>query len=172
MASQRRFRVSDGTSHSGTAATSPRLLEPTPPLPPPAFSLLGWTVLGADGRVVGTVDELVIGPAAGRARYLAISLDPDWETRSAAVGRIIAPLACARLRPGRSEITLRALPAADCVRLPSYEGGAISADDEAAIWMTCATVAIPQESESAIDDAAPRPRLLVDNEREMRTSGG
>jgi hypothetical protein len=35
----------------------------------------GWEVLGADGRMIGTVDDLLVDTEALRVRYLAVNLD-------------------------------------------------------------------------------------------------
>jgi hypothetical protein len=112
------------------------------PIPPPAaFSFLGWIVADMDGDVVGTVDDLIIGPAAGRSRYLAIFLDPSLRDAASPARWIIAPLGCARFTLGHGKITLRALAATDCIRHLTYAGGAITTDDEVAIWIACGLVA-------------------------------
>jgi hypothetical protein len=105
-----------------------------PRQPPPAFSLDGWTVTGADGEVVGIVDQLVIGPQAGRSRYMVVRLDDRWLAADGHPRQVIVPLGCTQIVPGRREITLRALGAAACVRMPRYIAGPISEDDETVIW--------------------------------------
>jgi len=44
----------------------------------------GWLVLGADGRMIGEVDDLLVDTEALRARYLDVTLDSEWGGQPAA----------------------------------------------------------------------------------------
>ena len=45
----------------------------------------GWLVLGADGRRIGEVDDILVDTAALRARYLDVTLDLEGEDSAPAV---------------------------------------------------------------------------------------
>ena len=50
----------------------------------------GWEVLGADGRMIGTVDDLLVDTEALRVRYLAVNLDSGLFGEESG-GRLEAP---------------------------------------------------------------------------------
>lgn len=103
----------------GSAAATGRGLEPLSQLDGmrvarSAPDILGWTVRGAKGETVGTVQDLLIEVEARQARYLVVGLDdPDRPT--------LLPIGYVELNGEESYVRAAHLTRDDLTLLPAYE---------------------------------------------------
>jgi photosynthetic reaction center H subunit len=84
----------------------------------------GWTVEGRDGERIGTVQELIVQPAAMTVRYLDVELD-RYRDRSASEPvpedrHVLVPVGFARL--DADKVVLDAFSAAQLGELPAHPG--------------------------------------------------
>ena len=91
----------------------------------------GWEVMGADGRKLGEVDELLVDTAAMKVRYLDVDLDGD-------VGgdperHVLVPIGYARLDREHDRVIVDELAAADLQALPTYDQAPLSRDFETSV---------------------------------------
>ncbi len=88
----------------------------------------GWRVLSADGREIGSVDELIVDTAARKVMYLDCDLD---ETRLKLSGadrdrHILVPMDSATLNRSDRQVTVRGINEGDVLSLPAYRGGPLT----------------------------------------------
>jgi uncharacterized protein (TIGR02271 family) len=98
-----------------------RLSEADYDVAPDEPDVRGWHVVISDDQTIGTVDDLIIDPAAGKVRYLDVDLDHD------AVGldtdrHVLVPVGSARLDTDEEEVVLSGLTRAALLTLPDYDG--------------------------------------------------
>src|SRR6476661_4133453 len=79
----------------------------------------GWLVVGADGRRVGRVSDVLVELHSLTARHLEITLDPDIAARAGA-RTIVVPVESLQVAPIRSLIHLRAVTTDDLVDVPGF----------------------------------------------------
>ncbi len=104
----------------------PRALGPLEPLSAlPEFEIVGgvpdirrWPI-HAGGRRVGTIDDLVVDPAAGKVRYAIVGIEKEGR-------QVLVPVGYLRIRQDAEVVDAPALDEADLRALPTYEPGAIS----------------------------------------------
>ena len=84
----------------------------------------GWEVIGAAHDALGTVQDLIVDPAAEKVRYLVVDHD----------GREVAlPIGLAQLDDGNEQVRIPSLSPADLTAVPGWTGGALERTDEEAI---------------------------------------
>jgi photosynthetic reaction center H subunit len=89
----------------------------------------GWDVLSADGKRIGSVDDLLIDTAAMKVRYLDVEVDDDL----LATGRdrhVLVPIGYARLERDDNRIVIDSLNSDDVSNLPAYGGDRLTRDYE------------------------------------------
>jgi len=91
----------------------------------------GWEVMGADGRKLGEVDELLVDTTAMKVRYLDVDLDA--EVGGAADRHVLVPIGYARLDREHDRVIVDELAAADLRALPTYEHAPLSRDFETSV---------------------------------------
>lgn len=109
----------------------------------------GWRLLGYGDAPLGSIQELLVDPAALKVRFLVAVVGGGGDPQPG-VRRILVPIAAARLDPSRSAVTVEDITGDDLDRLPTYDGQPLSAEDEADIRHAF---------------AAARPRALHDDPR-------
>lgn len=89
----------------------------------------GWDVVGADGRKVGTVNDLIADTGAMRVRYLDVKLD---RSASGADGDrdVLVPIGTARLDDDRDCVMLDSATASRISSLPAYTRGQVTREHE------------------------------------------
>lgn len=91
----------------------------------------GWEVLGADGRKIGEVDELLIDPGAMKVRYLDVELDG-----AAGAGRdrhVLVPIGYARLDREHDRVLVDGLSSAHLRDIPAYDHGPLTREFESSL---------------------------------------
>jgi photosynthetic reaction center H subunit len=91
----------------------------------------GWEVMGADGRRLGEVDELLVDTSAMKVRYLDVDL--DGEVGGGADRHVLVPIGYARLDREHDRVIVDELAAADLQALPTYEHAPLSRDFETSV---------------------------------------
>jgi len=91
----------------------------------------GWEVMGADGRKLGEVDELLVDTTAMKVRYLDVDL--DGELSGDADRHVLVPIGYARLDREHDRVIVDELAAADLRALPTYEHAPLSRDFETTV---------------------------------------
>ncbi|KAA9331984.1 PRC-barrel domain-containing protein [Adhaeribacter soli] len=89
----------------------------------------GWEVLGADGRRLGVVDDLIVDEALMKVRYLDVDIDnslihnnPDHH--------LLVPIGSARLQADGDKVYVNHLDQMTLPRYPLYGGGAVAPEYE------------------------------------------
>ena len=95
---------------------------PTHQISPGEPDIRGWLVVGADGRRVGRVCDVLVELHSLTARHLEIALDPGIAARAGAA-TIVVPVESSEAAPIRSEIHLRAVTTDDLVDVPGFVTG-------------------------------------------------
>ena len=83
----------------------------------------GWPLVTREGARPGTIDDLVVEPAALQARYLVVGLGAD--------ARVLVPIGYVRLDADARAALTPALSADDITALPLLSGAVERADEEA-----------------------------------------
>jgi sporulation protein YlmC with PRC-barrel domain len=88
---------------------------------PGEYDVRGWHVIAANDEKVGTVDDLIIDPAAGKVRYLEVDIDRK------AVGldrdrHVLIPVGSAQLDCKDKVVLLSGMTRAALSTLPDYTG--------------------------------------------------
>ncbi len=92
----------------------------------------GWEVLGADGRRIGEVDELLVDPRAMKVRYLDVDVDEGMAT-GPGDRHVLIPVGYARLDVDRDCVRVDTLEAAALAAMPPYDQGPLRRDYEASL---------------------------------------
>lgn len=95
---------------------------PTHQISPGEPDIRGWVVVGADGRRIGRVCDVLVELHSLTARHLEIALDTSIAARAGAT-TIVLPVESSQAAPIRSEIHLRAVTTDDLVDVPSFVTG-------------------------------------------------
>lgn len=95
---------------------------PTHQISPGEPDIRGWLVVGADGRRVGRVCDVLVELHTLTARHLEIALDPGVAERAGAA-TIVVPVESLQVAPIRSEIHYHAVTTHDLVDVPSFVTG-------------------------------------------------
>jgi photosynthetic reaction center H subunit len=95
---------------------------PTHQILPGEPDIRGWVVVGADGRRVGRVKDVLVELHSLTARHLEVRLDPGVATRAGAT-TIVVPVESLQVAPIRSEVHLRAVTTYDLEDVPSFVTG-------------------------------------------------
>jgi photosynthetic reaction center H subunit len=90
----------------------------------------GWGVLGAGGRRIGEVAELLVDTAAMKVRYLEVALADDLAD-ARGKRRILIPIGYARLDEEDDQIIVDTLNPSSIAAMPAYTPGSITPDLEA-----------------------------------------
>lgn len=80
----------------------------------------GWEVLGADGRTIGQVDELLIDTSAMKVRYLDVDLDDRLGGDDNEDRHILIPIGYAKLHETDNQVLIDGLSSTDVSTLPAY----------------------------------------------------
>ena len=89
-----------------------------------APDLRGWNVFGSDGERVGTAVQLLVDPAALKARYLEVDVLEDlFGLRDDR--HVLVPLEVVELKERGNDAWVGGLTAREVARLPAYIGGAV-----------------------------------------------
>ncbi|MGH7504196.1 MAG: PRC-barrel domain-containing protein [Longimicrobiales bacterium] len=81
----------------------------------------GWDVQSADGRSIGRVDELIVEPAAMKARYLDVELDAS-ALELDGNRHVLIPVGFAELDPDDDRVKLNTVRSSDLATLPAHTG--------------------------------------------------
>jgi sporulation protein YlmC with PRC-barrel domain len=91
-----------------------------------APNLRGWNVFGSDGERLGTATQLLVDPAALKARYLDVKLLDDLfllkDER-----HVLVPLERVELKERGNDAWVQGLTARQAARAPAYVGGPVPA---------------------------------------------
>lgn len=82
----------------------------------------GWDVVTADGMKVGEVEELLMDPAAMKARFLDVSVDEKKLDLEPVDRHILLPAERVRLERNKKRVVVGGLLAGDVARYPQYAG--------------------------------------------------
>jgi sporulation protein YlmC with PRC-barrel domain len=97
-----------------------------------APDLRGWNVFGADGERIGTVQQMLVDPAALQVRYLDVDVYPDLfllkDDR-----HVLVPVERVDIKDRANDVWVTNLSAAEVARLPAYTGGAVTPAMERAV---------------------------------------
>ena len=89
----------------------------------------GWEVRGADGRVIGEVDDLLVDKSAMKVRYLDVDLD-DEIAPGGGDRHIRLPIGYARLDREADCVHVDELRSAEVANLPRYDHTPLSREYE------------------------------------------
>ena len=92
---------------------------PTHQILPGEPDIRGWVVVGADGRRVGRVHDVLVDLHGLTARHLEVKLDPGVATRAGAT-TIVVPVESLQVAPIRSEVHLHTVTTYDLEDVPSF----------------------------------------------------
>jgi hypothetical protein len=95
---------------------------PTHQILPGEPDIRGWVVVGADGRRVGRVHDVLVDLHGLTARHLEITLDRGVAERAGA-STIVVPVESLQAAPIRSEVHLHAVTTYDLVDVPGFATG-------------------------------------------------
>lgn len=95
---------------------------PTHQISPGEPDIRGWLVVGADGRRVGRVNDVLVELHSLTARHLEITLDPGVAERAGAA-TIVVPVESLQVAPIRSVIHLHAVTTDDLEDVPGFATG-------------------------------------------------
>jgi hypothetical protein len=73
----------------------------------------GWDVVARDGGRIGEVDELLVDEAAREVRFLDVTVDEELGGDPDRTGRVIIPIASARLEEADDQVVIDGLTSAD-----------------------------------------------------------
>lgn len=82
----------------------------------------GWSVQSADGSSIGRVDELIVEPAAMKARYLDVQLDTAQLGLDGEERHVLVPVGYADLDTDDDRVRLNVVRASDLLELPAHTG--------------------------------------------------
>lgn len=125
-----------------------------------------WPVFGADERLVGTVDRLMVEPSTQRVRYVAISIfdDADHSSRPAILGSVLVPVGLVRRNNDRNVVVIDGLTSKQLESAPRLLNRAVMRADEDAVL---AAFGLPNSSELPAADFYKSPRF---DERRIRAA--
>ena len=90
-----------------------------------APNLSGWNVFGSDGERVGTVDQMLVDPAAMKIRFVSVDLHDDlFQLQDDR--HVLVPLEFVDLKERGNDAWVRGATAAQIARLPAYTGGTVN----------------------------------------------
>jgi hypothetical protein len=92
----------------------------------------GWPAFACDGRLVGTVDRLMIEVYTGRIRYASIALAPhalDDESTNPR-GSVLVPIGLVHPHDNEQAVRIERLTAADLVAAPRLPSRPVNRGDE------------------------------------------
>src|SRR5687768_5207941 len=84
----------------------------------------GWEVMGADGRKLGVVDDLIVDETLMKVRYLDVDLDSSLITDNPD-HHLLVPIGSARLQEDGDKVYVNHLDQMTLPRYPLYAGGAV-----------------------------------------------
>lgn len=89
----------------------------------------GWDVKTAANGKIGTIDTLIVDPAAMQVRYMEVKVDKDVLGTDDDCD-VLVPISTARLDDDNDVVFIDHLPTTGLTGAPQYSGGPITADDE------------------------------------------
>lgn len=89
----------------------------------------GWDVKTQDGRKLGTVEELIVDPAATTVRYMEVKVD-GREAGTKDDRYLLVPIGTARLDDEHDDVRIDRLPAGGFAGAPTYDRSRFDADYE------------------------------------------
>lgn len=89
----------------------------------------GWNVFSGDDKTIGTVDELIVDPELEKVRYLDLHLNKDIN-RAESDRHLLIPIGYAELDEKRKAVKITTVETVTLLKMPEYEGGAISREYE------------------------------------------
>lgn len=104
-----------------------RLSEADYEVAPGEYDVRGWRVIAANDERIGTVDDLIIDPSAGKVRYLAVDVD----RKVAGLDRdrrVLIPIGNAELDTHDKLVLLSGMTRAAISNLPDYTGANFDTD--------------------------------------------
>ncbi|MBA9077590.1 MULTISPECIES: PRC-barrel domain-containing protein [Rufibacter] len=112
----------------------------------------GWEVIGANGKRIGVVDDLIVDRDLMKVRYLDIDVDkhlllPDTDLR-----HIILPIGAAHLDADSDQVFAPSLTESALGQFPFYRGGVVDSDYE---YRVMHAITQPQETYTAPSSAEP-----------------
>lgn len=91
----------------------------------------GWTVVGSDGREIGTVDHLIGDTGQMQVRYLTVTIDRSLSRDEER--QVLVPIGHVDLDREAERVIVSALDAERALDLPIYGGGRIEPDHDARV---------------------------------------
>ena len=99
----------------------------------------GWPVVGPAGDRIGRVGELLVDPSQMKVRYLEVTLhDPLPNVVATRQRRVVVPIGAAAVEREHDQVRLTH-ESAMLARLPAYQGGDLTRDEERSICETLAS---------------------------------
>ena len=92
----------------------------------------GWEVQSADGRKIGSVDELLIDTNAMKVRYLDVEVDRGMVAEGGD-RHVLIPIGYARLERDGDRVIVDNLSASDLGTLPAYDHAPLTRDFETSV---------------------------------------
>jgi len=92
-------------------------------LAPPMMDIRGWTVLGPEGKPVGTIDRIMLDVPEEKPRYLSV-------TASGGVGHLLLPIGLGTLDRARKQVTFASLKVDTLKALPVLKDDVVTGEVE------------------------------------------
>ena len=93
----------------------------------------GWTVLAADGRKIGSIDELIVDTRAMKVRYLVCRVNEEALGLDRQHRHILIPVGYARLDEDNHNVLLDTIPSSAIAEMPVYSGEQLTRELEAEV---------------------------------------
>jgi uncharacterized protein (TIGR02271 family) len=123
----------------------------------------GWDVIGADGRKIGEVDQLLVDTEAMKVRYLDVDLDDDLLEGNDQDRHILIPIGYARLDEDDDHVIVDQLDTAQIGAIPAYTHQPITRDFETSLRDRFNTDREVRADTTARTDATEREDFYGDN---------
>ncbi|HEV2130615.1 MAG TPA: PRC-barrel domain-containing protein [Longimicrobiaceae bacterium] len=90
----------------------------------------GWEVIGADGRTIGRVDQLLIDTLTMKVRYLDVEVNRSLLDDGTGDRHVLIPIVYARLDKEDDSVCVDAIASTGVATLPEYTHGPMTRDFE------------------------------------------
>lgn len=90
----------------------------------------GWEVIGADGKRIGKVDDLIVDSELMKVRYLDVDVDKNLLLPDTDLRHLLLPIGAAHLDDDSDQVFATGINEASLARFPLYRGGVVDAEYE------------------------------------------
>lgn len=113
------------------------------------LNVVGWRVVGADGEVLGVVQDLIVDPQVMKVRYLSVVAERSFFNTDTDP-HMLVPIGVAALDKSGKKVFIASIDSRTIVNYPLYDGRAIPAEYEYAVrdtFLRSQREALPDTSE-------------------------